>query len=119
MALETLPAEHRHIFVDKIVAAALDGGNRVTVLAEKFSVAHEQGVCTPETFERGLFPIVALVDDMSIDEPKTYGWLARLMYAARLDKPKVEEMAGKITVLEEPKVQPKDVLVREFDKMSA
>ncbi|KAF8608124.1 ARM repeat-containing protein [Ceratobasidium sp. AG-I] len=120
MALEALPVEHRHIFVDKMVTAALDGGNKVVVLAEKlFSAAHKQGVCTPETFERGLLPTVELADDMSIDVPKTYEWLARLMHAASLDKPKVAEMAEKIAVLGEPKVQPKDVLVQEFDKVSA
>ena len=120
MALEALPVEHRHIFVDKMVTATLDGGNKVVVLAEKlFSAAHKQAVCTPETFERGLLPTVELADDMSIDVPKTYEWLARLMHAASLDKPKVEEMAAQITVLGEPKVRPKDVLVQEFDKVSA
>lgn len=120
MALGTLLAEHRHLFVDRMIIAAFDGGNKVVALAEKlFTAAYKQQVCTPEMFERGLLPNVELADDMSIDVPKTYEWLARFMRAANFDKPKVEEMAGKISVLGEPRVQPKDLLVQEFDKASA
>jgi translation initiation factor 4G len=120
MALETLPVEHRHVFVDRMVTAALDGGNKVVVLAEKlFVAAHKQQACLPEVFERGLLPTVEMADDMSIDVPKTYEWLARLMHAAGMNKAKAEEMAGKISVMGEPKVQPKDLLLQEFDKVSA
>jgi hypothetical protein len=119
MALETLPAKHRHLFVDKMATAALDGGNKVVVLAEKLLVAaHKQRACSPEAFERGLLPTVEMADDMSIDVPKTYEWLARLMYATGMDKAKAQEMAGMISVMGEPKVQPKDLLVQEFDKIS-
>ncbi|KAG9085545.1 hypothetical protein FS749_004337 [Ceratobasidium sp. UAMH 11750] len=120
LALETLPTEHRHIFVDKMVGAALDGGNKVVVLAEKlFTAIHKQQACSVEAFERGLLPTVEMADDMSIDVPKTYEWLARLIYAAGIDRAKAEELAGRISVLGEPMVQPRDLLMQEFDKASA
>ncbi|KAG8788043.1 hypothetical protein FRC12_014977 [Ceratobasidium sp. 428] len=120
MALEGLPTEHRHIFVDKMVGAALDGGNKVVVLAEKlFTAIHKQQACSAEAFERGLLPTVEMADDMSIDVPKTYEWLARLMHAAGIERPQAEELAGKISVYGEPKVHPKDLLIQEFDKVAA
>ncbi|KAG9126272.1 hypothetical protein FRC07_004160, partial [Ceratobasidium sp. 392] len=120
MALETLPTEHRHIFVDKMVGAALDGGNKVVVLAEKlFTAIHKQQACSAEAFERGLLPTVEMADDMSIDVPKTYEWLARLIHAAGIERTQAEELAGKISVLGEPRVQPRDLLMQEFDKVSA
>ncbi|KAG9100203.1 hypothetical protein FRC06_004447 [Ceratobasidium sp. 370] len=120
LALEALPTEHRHIFVDKMVGAALNGGNRVVVLAENlFAAIHKQQACSAEAFERGLLPTVEMADDMSIDVPKTYEWLARLMHSAGIDRVRVEELAGKISVLGEPRVQPRDLLMQEFDKLSA
>jgi hypothetical protein len=118
MALEALPAEHRRVFFDKMVTAALNGGNKAVVLAEKlFAAVHKQQVCLPEALECGLLPTVEMADDMSIDVPKTYEWIARLMYAAGMNQTKAEEMAGKISVLGEPKVQPKDLLMQEFNKL--
>ncbi|KAG8745160.1 hypothetical protein FRC10_008613 [Ceratobasidium sp. 414] len=120
LALETLPIEHRHIFVDKMVGAAFDGGNKVVVLAEKlFAAIHKQQACSAEAFERGLLLTVEMADDMSIDVPKTYEWLARLMCAAGIDRTKAEELAGKISVIGEPRIQPSDLLMQEFDKALA
>ncbi|KAG9125607.1 hypothetical protein FRC07_006896 [Ceratobasidium sp. 392] len=113
MALETLPTEHHHIFVDKMAGAALDGGNKVVVLAEKlFTAIHKQQACSAEAFERGLLPTVEMADDMTIDVPKTYEWLARLIHAAGMERAQAEELAGKISALGEPR----DLLMQEFDK---
>lgn len=112
--------KHRHIFINKMATAALDGGNEVVTVAEKiFSIIHKQGLCTPEIFERGLLPIVKIAVDMSIDVPRTYEWLARLMHAASLNRLRVVEMAGKLTVLGGLGIRPKYVLVQEFDEVSA
>ncbi|QRW12604.1 eukaryotic translation initiation factor 4G [Ceratobasidium sp. AG-Ba] len=119
LALETLPTEHRHIFIDKMVAAALDGGNKVVVLAEKlFASIHKRDICSVEVFEQGMLPTVEVADDMSIDVPKTYEWLARLMIAAGIERAKAEDMADKIAVLGEPIKPPKELLLGEFDKLS-
>ncbi|KAG8749884.1 hypothetical protein FRC11_010937, partial [Ceratobasidium sp. 423] len=98
-ALEALPSEHRHLFVDKLINASMDGGNKVVILAEKlFSAARSRSVISPEGFERGFLPTIEMADDLSIDVPKTYQWLARMMHAAGLDKAKTEEMADRILV---------------------
>jgi translation initiation factor 4G len=120
MALETLPAEYQHLFVDKLVNSAFDGGNKAVVLAEKlFAAAQKRSVISPESFERGFLPSVEMADDLSIDVPKTYEWLARFIHAAGLDKAKTEEMADKITVYGEPRVPPRELLIKEFEKVSS
>ncbi|KAG8733135.1 hypothetical protein FRC10_000405 [Ceratobasidium sp. 414] len=118
MALEKLPTGYHHIFVDKMVGAALNGGNKVVVLTEKlFAAIHKQQACSAEVFERGLLPTVEMADDSSIDVPKMYEWLARLMCAAGIGRARAEAMAGSINVLGEPRARPKDLLMQEFDKI--
>ncbi|CUA72741.1 Eukaryotic translation initiation factor 4 gamma [Rhizoctonia solani] len=120
MALEALPSEHRHLFVDKLINASMDGGNKVVALTEKlFSAVRSRSVITAEGFERGMLPTIEMADDLSIDVPKTYEWLARMIHAAGLDKAKTEEMAGKISVYGEPRVPPRELLLKEFEKVSS
>ncbi|CCO31757.1 Eukaryotic translation initiation factor 4 gamma 3 Short=eIF-4-gamma 3 [Rhizoctonia solani AG-1 IB] len=119
MALEALPSEHRHLFVDGLVDASMDGGNKVVVLAEKlFSAAQSRLVISPGGFERGLLPTIEMAD-WSIDVPKIYEWLARMIHAAGLDKAKAEEMAGKISACGESRVPPRELLLKEFEKASS
>ncbi|CAE6532945.1 unnamed protein product [Rhizoctonia solani] len=122
IALEALPSGHRHLFVDRLINAAMDGGNRVDVviLVEKlFSAAHSRSIISPGCFERGLLPTIEMADDLSIDEPKTYEWLARMIHAAGIDKAKAEEMAGKILVYGNPPVSLKELLIKEYDRVSS
>ncbi|KAJ1305948.1 hypothetical protein OPQ81_010665 [Rhizoctonia solani] len=120
MALKALPSEHRHLFVDKLISASMDGGNKVVVLVEKlFAAAHSQSVISSAGFERGMTPTVEMADDLSIDVPKTYEWLARMIHAAGLDRARTEELAGKISVFGEPPVPPRELLIKEFEKVSS
>ncbi|QRW25257.1 eukaryotic translation initiation factor 4G [Rhizoctonia solani] len=120
LALEALPSEHRHLFVDKLVNASMDGGNKVVVLTEKlFSAARSRSVISPEGFERGMIPTIEMADDLSIDVPKTYEWLARMIHAAGLDRAGAEEMANNISVYGEPPVPPRELLLKEFEKVSS
>ncbi|KAG8710698.1 hypothetical protein FRC09_020972 [Ceratobasidium sp. 395] len=120
MALWTLPVERRYIFVDMMVEAAFSGGNKTVILAENlFTAIHKEQVCSTEAFERGLLPTVEMADDLSIDVPKTYEWLARLMLAAGIERARMEELSGKITIYGEPRVHPRDLLIQELDKISA
>ncbi|KAF8678776.1 ARM repeat-containing protein [Rhizoctonia solani] len=120
LALEALPSEHRHLFVDKLVNASMDGGNKVVVLTEKlFSAARSRSVISPEGFERGMIPTIEMADDLSIDVPKTYEWLARMIHAAGLDRARAEEMANNISVYGEPPVPPRELLLKEFEKVSS
>ncbi|EUC57481.1 MA3 domain protein, partial [Rhizoctonia solani AG-3 Rhs1AP] len=120
ISLETIPSEHRHLFVDQLINASMEGGNKVVVLAEKlFSAIRSRSVISPEGFERGIIPTVSMADDLSIDVPKTYEWLARMIHAAGLDRSRVEEMADQISVYGNPSVPPRELLIKEFEKVSS
>ncbi|CAE6475493.1 unnamed protein product [Rhizoctonia solani] len=120
MALETLPSKHRYLLVDKLINASMEDGNKVVVLAEKlFSVARSRSVISPGGFERGMLPTIEMADGWSIDVPKTYEWLARMIHATGLDRSRVEEMAGQISVYNEPRVPPRELLIKEFEKVSS
>ncbi|CAE6445503.1 unnamed protein product [Rhizoctonia solani] len=119
LTLKSLPSEHRHLFVNKLINAAMDGGDKVVVLAEKlFSVAHTQSIISFESFKRGFLPTIEMADDLSIDVPKTYEWLARMMHAAGMDRSQTEEMATKISIYGEPRVPPRQLLVEAFERVS-
>ncbi|KAG8710700.1 hypothetical protein FRC09_020974 [Ceratobasidium sp. 395] len=117
VTLETLPIEYRYIFVDAMAVAALNGDDKLVTLIEKlFATARERCVCSAEAFERGLFPVVEMANDISTGVPKAYEWLARLMRAAGVKRIQVKKMAAKIVVRGEVWIQPKDLLMQEFDK---
>ncbi|KAG8720848.1 hypothetical protein FRC09_008884 [Ceratobasidium sp. 395] len=117
VTLETLPIEYRYIFVDAMAVAALDGDDKLVALVENlFTTARERCVCSAEAFERGLFPVVEMSNDISTGVPKAYEWLARLMRAAGVKRIQVKKMAAKIVVRGEVWVHPKDLLMQEFDK---
>ncbi|KEP52774.1 ubiquitin carboxyl-terminal hydrolase [Rhizoctonia solani 123E] len=60
IALEALPSEQRHLFVDRLANAAMYGGNNVVVLAKNLlSIARTRSVISPEPFEHGIIPSIA------------------------------------------------------------
>ncbi|KAG8756695.1 hypothetical protein FRC12_010486 [Ceratobasidium sp. 428] len=117
ITIGTLPIEHHYIFVDAMAVAALNGDDKLVALVENlFATSRERYVCSAEAFERGLFPVVEMANDISTGVPKAYEWLARLMRAAGVKRIQVKKMAAKIVVRGEVWVQPKDLLMQEFDK---
>jgi hypothetical protein len=118
IALENLPDEHQHIFVENIVNAALEGGSEAVGLTETLlATAHSQRICAPRVLERGFLPAVEAIADTSIDLPRAYEWLTRLMYASGMTKARVEKMAEKVQVTGEPRLLPKYLLAYEFEKI--
>ncbi|QRW12569.1 mRNA cap guanine-N7 methyltransferase [Ceratobasidium sp. AG-Ba] len=119
LALEKLPSDYRHVFVDKLIRTALIGGNKTVVLAEKlFASIAKQGAWSTQVFERGLLPSIETAHDTAIDVPNLYEWLARMMHASGLERSRVGDIAGNISVIpNEPKVSPKDKLLQEFDRI--
>lgn len=93
----TLDPEHRHLLVSKLASSALDRReDDVKLVAELFSsVAGE--LCTEKDFETGLSDIVETVDDLSVDVPKAYSYVARLLIGTRLPYTKVAELCNRIT----------------------
>lgn len=117
MALEALPAHHRHLFVQRVVYAALYDDDKTVALAERlFAAAHQRGVISPRNFEHGLLPMVKSAERLSIEVPRTYEWLARLIIAAGLDRSKAKGLASQIRVEGERLMPPKDLLMRAYEK---
>ncbi|KAG8735083.1 hypothetical protein FRC10_011010 [Ceratobasidium sp. 414] len=117
---QNLQGERRHLFVEKSIAAMFDGGAQsVNIIEKLFAAAQTRRVCSPKIFERGFLSAVESAAETSVDFPRAYEWLARLIYAAGLTKARVERMAERISVVGEPRVQPKYLLAYEFDKMIA
>ncbi|QRV97988.1 eukaryotic translation initiation factor 4 gamma [Ceratobasidium sp. AG-Ba] len=116
--LKVLPDRHHPIFVEKCIAIAFDNGTRSFTFFERlFAAAHTQRICASKIFDLGFRPAIKLADETSLDQPRTYEWLARLMYAAGLTKARVERMGEMIVVREELIMQPKYLLAYEYEKM--
>ncbi|QRV83944.1 eukaryotic translation initiation factor 4G [Ceratobasidium sp. AG-Ba] len=105
--------------LDKLIRTALIGGNKTVVLAEKlFASIAKQGAWSTQVFEHGLLPSIETAHDTAIDVPNLYEWLARMMHASGLERSRVGDIAGNISVIpNEPKVSPKDKLLQEFDRI--
>lgn len=112
-----LGSEQRHLLVSKLAFSALEKKeDDVKLCAELFSnVAGE--LCPEEVFETGLSGVVETVDDVSVDVPKAYAFVARLLVGAKLPRTKVEVLANKIIVDGDPLTPPSKKLVREYEKL--
>lgn len=116
---DRLPEEHRHLLVDKLVSKAFDGKeDDVKLVARLFTQASEKS-CSPSSFERGILPTLEFVDDISIDVPQAYSFIARLLHGAKLSQDAVEALASKINTDSDPIVPPRDKLLKEYAKLSA
>lgn len=114
----SLPTEHRHLLVSSMVSSALEKKEAdVILVADVFSKAAGEYV-SEEAFEQGLLPTVEAVDDLSVDIPKAYAFVARLLHGAKLTSAKVEEMGTKIFVDGDPLTPPSERLLKEFEKLS-
>lgn len=91
-----LPDEHRFHLVDKLVGSALESKEADAVLvAEFFAQAASKGQCSPEVFEAGFMPMAELLDDIAIDAPNAFKFMAIMLKGAGFDKD--EERLGRIT----------------------
>ncbi|KAJ9123516.1 hypothetical protein QFC24_003730 [Naganishia onofrii] len=88
------------------------------VVVEGFKLAVEQDVLTASQAKEALMPTVELLDDLSVDIPLAYDFTAQLMAAAKLPQSEVEALADAIETFGEPKITPKDKLLRSFEKIS-
>lgn len=71
------------------------------------------------TYIHSLMPSIELLDDLSVDIPLAYDFTAQLMAAVKLPQSEVEVLADAIETFGEPKITPKDKLLRSFEKISA
>ncbi|KAG1878891.1 hypothetical protein F4604DRAFT_578364 [Suillus subluteus] len=78
-----LPDEHRFRLVDKLVASALESKEAdARLVGDFFAQAMSKGQCTLEVFEKGFMPIAGFLDDIAIDAPKAFDYMAIMLRGA-------------------------------------
>ncbi|KAF8552944.1 hypothetical protein OG21DRAFT_1318460 [Imleria badia] len=93
-----LPEEHRFLLVDKLVGSALESKEADAVLvSEFFAQAASQGQCSVEIFEAGFMPMAEFLDDIAIDAPNAFNFMAIMLKGAGFDKDeeRLARLAGK------------------------
>ncbi|KAI6046367.1 hypothetical protein EDC04DRAFT_2876735 [Pisolithus marmoratus] len=94
-----LTEEHRFRLVDKLVSSALESKEAdARLVADFFSRSSSQRECSPDAFEAGFTPMVELLDDIAIDAPKAFEYMAIMLKGAGLDKDeeRLKRMAEKM-----------------------
>ncbi|KAG8923092.1 hypothetical protein FRC00_006638 [Tulasnella sp. 408] len=113
-----LPDEHKSRLVDKLASKALElQESDVKLVAELFERVASKG-CPPSAFEDGLAVIIEFLDDMVIDVPQVYAFMARLLRGARLPQETVDSLGDKIFVDGNPLVKPKDKLLKAYNSIA-
>ncbi|KAI0359607.1 hypothetical protein OH77DRAFT_1472942 [Trametes cingulata] len=91
-----LPAEHRHLLVDKLVTRAVESKEAdAQLVADLFDRAHAKNLASPATFEEGFMPTAEIIDDIAIDAPKALNLFAMMMKGAHLHED--EERRARLT----------------------
>ncbi|KIJ15653.1 hypothetical protein PAXINDRAFT_77193 [Paxillus involutus ATCC 200175] len=93
-----LAEEHRFRLVDKLVAPALEGKEGDALLVGGFfAQAASKGQCSPSTFEAGFMPMAEFLDDIAIDAPNAFKYMAIMLKGAGFDKDEARlgRIAGK------------------------
>ena len=93
-----LPEEHRFHLVDKLVGSALESKEADAVLvSEFFAQAVSKGQCSIEIFEAGFMPMAEFLDDIAIDAPNAFKFMAIMLKGAGFDKDeeRLARLAGK------------------------
>ncbi|KAI8970822.1 hypothetical protein BD414DRAFT_501765 [Trametes punicea] len=91
-----LPAEHRHLLVDKLVTRAVESKETdAQLVADLFDRAYSKNLCSPATFEEGFAPTAEIIDDIAIDAPKALNLFATMMKGAHLHEE--EERRARLT----------------------
>ncbi|KAG8766511.1 hypothetical protein FRC12_006823 [Ceratobasidium sp. 428] len=113
-----MPDGYRPSFIEKPIVAAFDGGSDSVAVVEKlFRAARAQRICASKLLERGFLSAIESANNTSMDIPRTYEWLARLMHAAGLTEARAERMGERIIAVGEPPIESKLLLAYEFGKL--
>ncbi|KAG0708600.1 armadillo-type protein [Suillus ampliporus] len=94
-----LPREHRFRLVDKLVASALESKEAdVRLAGDFFTQAMNNGQCTLEVFEEGFMPMAEFLDDIAIDAPMAFNYMAIMLRGAGFEKEpeRLQRIASKL-----------------------
>ena len=84
-----LPKKHRFRLVAKLVTSALEGKEEdARLVAEFFARPTSRRECPPHAFEAGFVSVAETLDDIVIDAPKAFEYIAAMLQGAGLDRDK-------------------------------
>jgi hypothetical protein len=83
----SLPAQHHHSLVDKIVSTAVESKeDDAKLVSQFFALAASKELCSAASFKEGLTPVAEAIDDIAIDAPKAFQLLAMMVKGAGLNQ---------------------------------
>lgn len=96
-ALEALPPKRRAEFIAKIVDAAFNKTDKdVDLVGNLFEAAREKGLLDDDMVQEGLKEQVEYLDDLAIDVPAAFKYMAIIVVSSGLPEEKIEAMAETI-----------------------
>lgn len=116
LAMQGLPSSSRSQFINKIVEVVLNRKeDEVKLVGKLFEKAHQSGLLDDTMVETGLKDHVEYLDDISIDVPSAYSFMAILLVSSGLSKDKIESLAS--TIQGEGLKPPKDRLMAKVEEL--
>lgn len=118
MALEGLPAKRRAAFVHALAEVALNRKlAEVELVGELFEASREAALLDDDAFAEGFKDHVAYLDDIAVDVPNAYDFVARLLISSGLAQERVEALSD--TMEGEGLKTPKQKLLEKIEKIKA
>ena len=92
----SLPPQHHHLLVDKIVSTAVESKeDDAKLVSQFFALAVSKELCSAASFEQGLSPVAEIINEIAIDAPKAFQLLAMMVKGADLDQERLSNLASK------------------------
>jgi translation initiation factor 4G len=92
----SLPPQHHHFLVDKIVSTAVESKEDDAKLVSQFFVlAASKELCSAASFEEGLTPVTEIIGDIAINATKAFQLLAMMVKGASLNQERLSNLASK------------------------
>ena len=92
----SLSPQHHHVLVDRLVSIAAESEeDDAKLVSQFFGIAVSKGFCSAASFEQGLTPVAEIIDDIAIDAPKAYQYLAMMVKAISLNQEQLSNLASK------------------------
>ena len=97
-----LPVVHHFRLVDKLASSAVEQKEAdVQLVADFFSLAVSKELVSSSAIEEGLTPTTEIIEDIAIDAPKAYTFLAMIINATGLAEERRRALASKSSASEE------------------
>lgn len=115
MALESLPSKRRPEFLSSIADVVLNKHeDEVRLVGELLASSRKEGLLVDEMVEQGFKDQIEFLDDVAIDVPNAYSYMAILLAQSGLPREKVEALAK--TIQGEGIKPPSEKLMQKVDE---